>query len=208
MDAPGTTPPISAQTEQPPALARPARVAVVGVSAAGKSTVARTLAARLRVPHVELDALWHDAGWTNPSEDEFRTRVTARLVDDEWVCDGNYAAVRDLVWSRATAVVWLDYARWVGPARAIRRTGRRIVSREVLWNDNREQWQTVLSAEHPIWWSWSKHPSTRILYGEMFADPKHATRQLVRLRTPGETRRWLDGVRTAMGDDDPEAANA
>jgi len=40
------------------------RVLVVGISGSGKTTVAGSLAARVRVPLVELDALQHGAGWT------------------------------------------------------------------------------------------------------------------------------------------------
>ena len=32
------------------------------------------------------------------------------LTETAWVSDGNYGQVRDIVWRRATALVWLDYA--------------------------------------------------------------------------------------------------
>lgn len=40
------------------------RVAVVGNSGSGKSTFAAELARRLGVPWVELDAVFHQPGWT------------------------------------------------------------------------------------------------------------------------------------------------
>lgn len=39
------------------------RIAVVGVSGNGKTTLARRLAATLDVPYTELDALNHLPGW-------------------------------------------------------------------------------------------------------------------------------------------------
>jgi adenylate kinase family enzyme len=51
------------------------RVSVVGVSGSGKITVARELAARLSVPHIELDAVYHQPGWAALPSEEFWSRV-------------------------------------------------------------------------------------------------------------------------------------
>jgi adenylate kinase family enzyme len=88
----------------------PRRVAVVGTSGSGKTTLARRLAQRLGVPHVELDALHWEADWTPVQREVFRERVSRVLDGDAWTTDGNYSAVRDIVWGRADTVVWLDYA--------------------------------------------------------------------------------------------------
>src|SRR5215475_11726512 len=83
------------------------RVSVVGVSGSGKSTLGRELAGRLAVPFVELDAIFHQPGWTPLPEDEFRRRVAEIAAGDGWVIDGNYSAVQPLVWERADTVVWV-----------------------------------------------------------------------------------------------------
>jgi|SRR5438105_4840170 len=48
----------------------PPKIAVLGTSGSGKTTVARELARGLGLPHVELDALFHGPGWTEPGNRE------------------------------------------------------------------------------------------------------------------------------------------
>src|SRR5207245_3056418 len=66
------------------------RVSVVGPTGAGKTTFAKTLAAALGVPYVELDALNWLAGWREAGAEELRARVTEVIVGDAWSIDGNY----------------------------------------------------------------------------------------------------------------------
>jgi hypothetical protein len=54
---------------------------------------------------VELDAIFHQPGWTPLPAEQFRRRVTAIASGDGWVIDGNYTAVLPLVWERADSVV-------------------------------------------------------------------------------------------------------
>ena len=84
------------------------RVSVVGNSGSGKSTLASALAEHLEVPWIELDSIYHQPGWIPLPAPDFRARVEAAAAGDAWVIDGNYTAVRDLVWARADTVVWLD----------------------------------------------------------------------------------------------------
>jgi adenylate kinase family enzyme len=122
------------------------RVAIVAsASASGKTTLGRTLADRLGVPHHELDALHHGPGWTEATPDELRARVEPLVLEDAWVIDGAYRGkLGDLVLERADTVVWLDLPRRVWLPRLLWRTGRRIVTREELWNGNRETLRGVL----------------------------------------------------------------
>ena len=117
----------------PPALCR---IAIVGSTGSGETTLAAQLAQRLNLPHVELDSLYWEAGWNPVSEEVFRARVTAAL-GDAWVADGNYGQARDLIWGRADTLVWLDMPLTLALWRVVSRTLRRIVTHEVLWNENR-----------------------------------------------------------------------
>src|SRR5436309_4465246 len=120
----------------------PPKIAVIGTSGSGKTTVARELARRLGLPHVELDALFHGPGWAETPADEFRRRVAAATDGDGWVVDGNYAnKLGDLVLERADTVVWLDVPLRVALSRVTRRTIGRIRTGEELWNGNRESWR-------------------------------------------------------------------
>jgi adenylate kinase family enzyme len=64
------------------------RVAILGPSGAGKTTVGRKIAEKLDVPFVELDAIHWGAGWTEATADELRARVEPIVVGDRWVIDG------------------------------------------------------------------------------------------------------------------------
>jgi adenylate kinase family enzyme len=114
------------------------RVAVVGSSCSGKTTLARELANLLGASYIELDSVYWEADWKPRPEADFRQLVEEAVSADRWVVDGNYSVVRDLIWPRATAVVWLNYPfRLVFP-RALSRTIRRAITREELYSGNRE----------------------------------------------------------------------
>lgn len=167
------------------------RVAVVGTSGAGKTTLARALAARLAVPHVELDALHWEPGWTAAEPEVFTARLEAALAGDGWVADGNYSHARPIVWGRADTLVWLDYAWAVVLGRLLRRTAVRSWRREELWNGNREDLRLAFSRESIVLWMLRTWGRNRRRYGKLSADPEWGHLAVVRLRSPRAADRWL-----------------
>lgn len=126
------------------------RIVVVSTSGSGKTTLARQLGEWLGIPFGELDSLHWEPNWTPASPALFRERVDTALSADAWVVDGNYRKVRDLTWARADTVAWFDYNRWVIMMHLLRRTFTRILSREELWNGNRERVRKALSSKASI----------------------------------------------------------
>jgi hypothetical protein len=60
--------------------------------------LAAELAVRLSAPHVELDAFQHGPAWQQATPEQLCERTAAAIAGEAWVCDGNYSAVRALVW--------------------------------------------------------------------------------------------------------------
>jgi len=173
------------------------RIVVVGVTSSGKSTLARQLATRLALSHVELDALHWDPNWTPAPADVLRERVSHALNGDRWVVDGNYQMVRDLVWPRAETIIWLDYPVPLILWRLLRRTIWRITRHPELWNGNRETWRgTFFSRESLFIWVFKTYKQRRREYPELFARPEYAHLATARFRSPRATRRWLASLRT------------
>jgi adenylate kinase family enzyme len=177
---------------------RACRINVVGTSSVGKTTLAATLASRLGVPHVELDALHWESNWTAAPDDVLRDRVRHALSGDGWVADGNYAKVRDLIWDRAEAVVWLDLPLRTILWRYVARTIRRVAGREELWGGNRERLSTHLfSRDSLLWWILTTYRRRRREYPQLLAARPDLV--AIHLRSARAADRWLAEMTRAVG---------
>jgi hypothetical protein len=173
------------------------RINVTGTSCSGKTTLARDLARRLDVPHIEFDALFWGPNWTPIPREVFRARLTDAMAADAWVADGGYSAVRDITWQRADTVVWLDYPMWTVLARWARRTLRRIRSREESWpgTGNRESLRNALRSDGLLWWILYTHRRRHRTMAQSMRDRDDL--RWIRLRSPREAEAWLLGVQPA-----------
>ena len=174
------------------------RVVVVGTSGAGKTTLARELAGLLDVPHFELDAFRHGPNWTETPNDVFRQKIADALTGQDWVVDGNYSVARDIVWARATTIVWLDYPFYITFSRLFRRTMSRYFKRTELWNGNREDLKGVLFTKDSLFvWAFRTHWSRRRSLPVAFAQPEYAHLEVLRFRSPRAADRWLKALNQA-----------
>ena len=174
------------------------RIVVIGTAGAGKTTLAQAIAARLDLPHIELDAVnwqagWHDLDRHDP--EEFVRRVRAAIQAGAWVTDGNYGSVRDMLWRRSTHLVWLDYERRVVMVRVIARSLRRAILRTELWTGtgNRGAMASyALRPSHPIRWAWSTWSRRRRETAERLKRVEYLHLVVLRLGHPAETQRVIE----------------
>ncbi len=66
------------------------RILIIGNTGAGKTTFARELSQKLRLPLVHLDKLYWCGRWEHVSRKEFDALLGAELEKTEWIIDGNY----------------------------------------------------------------------------------------------------------------------
>ena len=168
------------------------RTVVIGTSCSGKTTFARELAQLLGSRHVELDPLHWGGNWTARPQEEFRRLVSQQISGDDWVVDGNYRTVREIIWPRATALVWLDYSLPIVFCRALRRTLGRVVRREVLYSGNRESLRMALmSRESILLWVLRSHRPLRREYSALARSDECGGPKIIRLSSPGKALEFL-----------------
>lgn len=167
------------------------RLAVVGTSSSGKTTLAAELSERINLPHFDLDNLYWGPEWTPCPKPRFRDTVRAETRKDTWICSGNYSSVRDLVLGRATHIVWLDYPLPLVFSRAVRRTLSRLVTQRELFNGNRERWTMMFSPDWIPWWVLRTHRRRRREYPRLFRDPAYASAVVIQLKGQQDADRFL-----------------
>lgn len=178
------------------------RIVILGMSGSGKSTLGRELSQKLHIEHIELDLLWHTPNWTHREPGEFRRLVKARIDQAEengggWVIDGIFSHSTDLVWSRATVLVWLNHAFIVNLARLTKRTFRRCLLQTPICNGNYESFYTQLCTKESLFfWLFTRFWSLNKELQKNLLSPQHINRRgwhvdchqalVLRLRSPAD----------------------
>ncbi len=171
------------------------RIIIIGNGCSGKTTLARKLAGILRVSHIQLDAIHWKPDWVSRPRDEFRQLTRAAVSSEQWVADGNYSVVRDIVWDRATALIWLNYSFPLVLWRAVSRTSKRAILKEELYSGNRETIrQAFLSTDSMILWVIKSHHSKRKRYPLILKEPEFAHLEVIELKNQKEADVLVLGI--------------
>jgi adenylate kinase family enzyme len=103
--------------------------------------------------------------------------------------------VRDIIWRRAEAVIWLDYPFHIVFWRLLTRTIRRGVTQEELWNGNREKfwWHLKLWSEESLFrWLFKTYWRRKREIPLLMASPEYQHLKKIHFHHPQEVERWLE----------------
>ena len=178
------------------------RICFVGISAAGKTTLARQIAEDLDLTHIELDGLFHQPNWEPAPKEQFQADLRAAMAEadattDGWTMCGNYVTVADNIGQEAAdTIVWMDLPRSTVMWRVTRRTFRRLATRQELWNGNREQWRNLfrLDGHNMLWWVWSKFDAYQVKCQSAIDEGRWDHCDVHRLRSPAEVANFRSRV--------------
>ena len=173
------------------------RVVVIGVTSSGKSTLAEKLAKRFGCDFIELDALNWEPNWQTAPFEVFRKRVEKATCAEKWVVAGNYHSMRDLIWPKAEAVIWLDYPFLIVLWQLTRRNFKRWWTQELLWGTNYEPlWNhfKLWSQESLYHWLFKTYWRRKREYPLLFSQPEHRHLKVIRFGHPRETEKWLESL--------------
>ena len=82
---------------------------VIGCPGSGKSTFARALHNKTGLPLYYLDQMFWNEDKTTVEKQVFLERLSALLVRDAWIIDGNYASTMACRMAASDTVIFLDY---------------------------------------------------------------------------------------------------
>jgi adenylate kinase family enzyme len=170
------------------------RIVIIGTTSSGKSTLAEKLAKRLDLKYIDLDALHWEPNWTEAPLEVFRERVSSAIQAEGWTVAGNYHMVRDLIWSEAEVVIWLDYSLPRIFWQLTRRTFARWWRHELLWGTNYESLAThfkLWSEDSLYHWLFKTYWRRKREYPKLLLQPEHRHLKLLRFKQPHETDEWL-----------------
>ncbi|HMS00071.1 MAG TPA: hypothetical protein PKK96_02925 [Anaerolineales bacterium] len=173
------------------------RLVVIGTTSSGKSTLAEKIAKRFDLDFIELDALHWEPNWQDAPLDVFRERVRAATQAERWIVAGNYHVVRDLIWTKAEAVIWLDYPFLLVLKQLTRRTFSRWRTQELLWGTNREPFWVhfkLWSQDSLFHWLFKTYWRRKRETPQLLSLPEHRHLKLIHFKHPREVEEWLEGL--------------
>jgi len=173
------------------------KILIVGSSGAGKTTLAKTISSKLNLPHFELDSIFHQKDWQPLNQDEFKARVDEITRQPDWIICGNYFTKLGgkAYWSKADVVIWCDYSFPLVFSRLLRRTLRRTITKQELWNENKEGFiVNFFTKESVLLWMMREWNAQKRRYEIVFKENDLKGTQLIRLKNPNDTARFLEHI--------------
>jgi adenylate kinase family enzyme len=175
------------------------RVVILGPTGSGKTTLGFKVAEKLGLTPVDLDDLhWKPASegaWQHRTTEEMYALAMAAGAGDKWVIMGNYSKVKDAIWPRADAFIWINYPFYRVFWQLLRRSIARAVDKNPICNGNTESWRLMFSKKSIIVWLFQSYWKLEKRYAEHFAGAgKNPAVRYIRLTSPQATAEFLKSL--------------
>lgn len=171
------------------------RIVIIGTSCSGKSHLARLLSSKLGTQYIELDEFHWEPNWQERSSEEFARLVKESTSGDSWVVDGNYSMAREIVWPKATTIIWLDYTFSLVFYRSIRRSIIRAITKEKLFSGNVESFkQSFFSKGSIILWVIKTHNKNRKEYSKVLSSNIASYAKIEIFKSPKQASEYVESL--------------
>lgn len=98
------------------------KIVIVGVSASGKSTFARKLSEKTKLPLFLMDSIMWNPGWEYRGDTETVRKLEEISAGDVWIIEGYISKeARTFIFDRADTIIYLDYPPIVATIRYLKR---------------------------------------------------------------------------------------
>jgi adenylate kinase family enzyme len=171
------------------------RIVVIGSSCSGKSTFSQSLANKKNVEYIELDQLHWLPNWEERPDEEFRALVREAVSSHSWVVDGNYSVTRDVVWPRATEIIWLNHSFSLVLYRSFTRSIKRVVTKKKLFAGNVETFKhTFFSSNSIILWVVKTYHQKRKSYANILKQVEKKGITVTEFTSQSEVDNYLQSI--------------
>jgi adenylate kinase family enzyme len=173
-----------------PIPANPCRVLFYGVTGSGKSSAAHAYAAATGLPEFSADDdIGWLPGWQQCSVEQQREIAADVAARDCWVLDSAYGVWRDILVPRAELVVALDFPRWLSLSRLVRRSLRRVITKEPVCNGNIETLGRLFARDSIFYWHFNSFARKKRVFREWQSNPDMPPVMVFRM--PRDLNDWL-----------------
>lgn len=161
------------------------KIAILGITGAGKSTLSRRIAERTGLPLFHMDALFWKKGWTEvPAEEYLKEHAEILQNNSRWIIEGWLNPPMGNRLAQADLIVYLDYPGWLCALHYVERWMKhRKVARPELPEDSLDQfkWRRFFL----VLFRWERPEiEASLAYA---SDPS----KIVRFKTPNELEEYL-----------------
>ena len=87
------------------------KIAVIGGSGTGKTTLTTNLKEDLNLPVIHIDGIQHFENWKKRDNEERDKIILEKMNADSWIMDGTYTSTLKERIKQAELVIYLDYSR-------------------------------------------------------------------------------------------------